>query len=159
MICEKILGNVKEKDCSNYIIDYVDIEWFDAFKKLHKKTSNLGNEIGIRLNNDTLIEGIDDGSILYEDKKMLIVVNIPETDMIKIRSIEKHEHLLYKVCYEVGNRHGALLWGDNYNEVMTPYTETMLELLKKIHGIQIEIIKTKIDFNKRISASLNSHTH
>lgn len=37
MLCEKILGRADQTDLSGYQLDYVNIEWFEAFKKFIKK--------------------------------------------------------------------------------------------------------------------------
>ena len=39
MICEKILGKLTDGEFSGKKVDYVDIHWDEAFKKLHRKTS------------------------------------------------------------------------------------------------------------------------
>ena len=42
MLIEKIIGNINDKQFEGKNIDYIDIEWHEAFKKLHKKTSQSG---------------------------------------------------------------------------------------------------------------------
>ena len=42
MVCEQILGKLSEFDTSGKTIEYVDIEWHEAFKKIHKKTTDHG---------------------------------------------------------------------------------------------------------------------
>ena len=54
MLVEKVLGNISDKQFKNKNIDYVDIEWHEAFKKLHKKISQTGIEVGIMLDIDIL---------------------------------------------------------------------------------------------------------
>ena len=49
MVCEQILGKLSEFDTSGKTIEYVDIEWHEAFKKIHKKTTDHGTELGIRM--------------------------------------------------------------------------------------------------------------
>ena len=41
MVCEQILGKLSEFDTSGKTIEYVDIEWHEAFKKIHKKTLSI----------------------------------------------------------------------------------------------------------------------
>ena len=65
MICEELLGNLKDEKNNNIEVDYVDIERHEAFKKIHKKFTKLGTELGIRLGNDILSRGLRDGDILY----------------------------------------------------------------------------------------------
>ena len=35
MLCEQILGTLSDEQFKNLKVDYVDIEWHEAFKKLH----------------------------------------------------------------------------------------------------------------------------
>lgn len=54
MVCEQILGKLSEFDTSGKTIEYVDIEWHEAFKKIHKKTTDHGTELGIRMDDSIL---------------------------------------------------------------------------------------------------------
>ena len=36
MICEKIIGKLDSQKVSGKKVEYVDIDWDDAFKKIHK---------------------------------------------------------------------------------------------------------------------------
>ena len=48
MLVEKVIGNINDEQFKNSNIDYVDIEWHEAFKKLHRNTSQSGIEVGIK---------------------------------------------------------------------------------------------------------------
>ena len=37
MLCEKVLGKLEEMDAAGRRVEYVDIEWHEAFKKIHRK--------------------------------------------------------------------------------------------------------------------------
>ena len=39
MVCEKVIGKLKDVDIAGKTVEYVDIEWHEAFKKIHKKTT------------------------------------------------------------------------------------------------------------------------
>ena len=159
MLVEKVIGNINDEQFKNSNIDYVDIEWHEAFKKIHKKFTYSGTELGIRLGNEILTHGLRDGDILYEDNSRVIAVNIPKCEVIKIYIDKKHAFMLGKVCYEIGNKHATLFWGDNNLELITPYNEPLFKMLKNLHGVNAEVIKVKLDFDKSISASINNHTH
>ena len=64
MICEKILGNAKDEKFFGKKVDYVDIQWDEAFKKLHRKTSSSGIEIGIRMDDSILTRGLKQDDVL-----------------------------------------------------------------------------------------------
>ena len=107
MLCEQVLGKLHDFDITGKTIEYVDIEWHEAFKKIHKKIT---------------------------------------------------DKMSAKVCYEIGNRHAPLFWGEN-DTFITIYNEPMLVMLQKIHGVQAEKEVLKLDFDKRISASIHNHHH
>ena len=134
MLAESILGKINDEKFKDFNIDYVDIEWHEAFKKIHKKKTHSGVEIGIKLGDFILKRGLNDGDVLAINGDSIIVVNIPET-MALVVDVEDN-HLIPKVCYEIGNRHATLFSGENHNQFITIY-----------------------DFDKRISASINNHHH
>ena len=44
MLCEKILGKLKDFDLTGKTVEYVDIEWHEAFKKIHRKITDKDRE-------------------------------------------------------------------------------------------------------------------
>lgn len=159
MICQEVLGNLKNRVANKKEVDYVDIEWHEAFKRIHKKYTYSGTELGIRLGNDILTKGLRNGDVLYEDNSRIIAVNVPKCNVIRIEIDEDHSFMLGKVCYEIGNKHATLFWGKNHLELITPYNEPLFKILNNLHGIEAEVEKIKVDFDKSISSSINNHTH
>lgn len=156
MLVEKVIGNINDEQFKNSNIDYVDIEWHEAFKKLHRKTSQSGIDIGIKLDNDILTRGLRQGDILAINKDNVIAVNIPKDKALVVKV--DNTHLVPKVCYEIGNRHATLFEGSSHNEFITIYSEPMKEMLEKI-GASVTVEEVQFDFNKSISSSINSHHH
>ena len=156
MLVEKVIGNINDDKFKNSKIDYVDIEWHEAFKKLHRKTSQNGIEVGIKLDNDILTKGLRQGDVLAVNEDSIIAVNIPKDKALVVKVDDNH--LIPKVCYEIGNRHATLFEGNNHNEFITVYSEPMKEMLEKI-GANVTIENVQFDFNKSISASINAHQH
>ena len=159
MICEKILGNLKDEQYSNKNVEYVDIDWHDAFHKIHKKVTKEGTEVGIHLDNDVLVHGMKEGDVLYTDSDKVIAVHILPCEVIIAKVDAHHSHIIAKVCYEIGNRHATLFWGDDDHTFITPYTNPMLVMLQKLHGVTATVETISLDFNKAISSSINEHTH
>ena len=54
IVCEEILGNVKDKEFSGCFRDEVEIEWHEAYKRINQKTTKGDREIGIRLGTEIL---------------------------------------------------------------------------------------------------------
>ena len=158
MLCEQVLGKLHDFDTTGKTIEYVDIEWHEAFKKIHKKTTDKGTEVGIRMDDSILARGLYQDDVIYADDEKLVVVNTPPCEVIRVSLTPGHEKMSEKVCYEIGNRHAPLFWGEN-DTFITIYNEPMLVMLQKIHGVQAEKEVLKLDFDKRISASIHNHHH
>ncbi|MGN0466248.1 MAG: urease accessory protein UreE [Lachnospiraceae bacterium] len=159
MLCEKILGKIKDQQFEGLKVDYVDIEWHEAFKKLHRKVSSLGKEVGIRLENDILKRGLEQDDVLGVEDDTVVAVNIPACEVIVIKVDNQHPHMREKVCYEIGNKHATMFWGDQEGEFITPYNEPTLVLMQKLHGVTAFKETRKLDFSKSIGSSINNHTH
>lgn len=158
MLCEKVLGKLGDFDIQNKQIERVEIEWHEAFKKIHKKVTDMGTEVGIRMDDSILSRGLYQDDVIYQDENRMIAVNTPPCEVIRVSLTQGHEKMAAKVCYEIGNRHAPLFWGDG-DTFITIYNEPMMDMLKKIHGVQAEKELAKLDFDKRISASIHNHHH
>jgi len=159
IICEKVLGNLKEPEFQGCHADKVEIEWHEAYKKLHSKVTAEGTEIGIRLDDSILTRGLRDGDVLYRSGNRVIAVSVPPCEVIVIRIAPDHPKMACKVCYEIGNRHGALLWGDDELSFITPYNEPAFLLLQKLHGVSVTRKTRKLDFDRAISSTVSDHHH
>lgn len=159
MICETIVGKLSEIDITGKTIEYVEIEWHEAFKKIHKKTTDQGREVGIRLNDEVLSRGLYEGDVIYMDETLIIAVKTPPCEVICIHIASDHPFMIAKTCYEIGNRHAPLFYGEDMFTFITPYNEPMLLMLSKLHGVTAEKTTMRLDFDKRISATLHNHHH
>ena len=159
MLCEKILGKLQDLDLSGKAVEYVDIEWHEAFKKIHRKTTDKGTEVGIRMDDSILTRGLFQDDVIYEDDHLVVAVNTPPCEVIEISLEPDHEKYVAKVCYEIGNRHAPLFWEDGENNFITIYNEPMMIRLEKIHGVKAEKKLMKLNFDRRISASIHNHHH
>ena len=161
LLCEEILGTLSDEKFANMAVDYVDIEWHEAFKKLHKKQSQGGREIGVQLGNEILTKGLNQDDVLLVDGDTAIAVNIPETPAFVIDVDDVH--MATKVCYEIGNKHATVFWGESDFQFVVPQVEQhinkpMKALMEKL-GVKIELKSVKLNFKKSISSSINAHTH
>ena len=156
MLIEKVIGNINDKQFKDKNIDYIDIQWHEAFKKLHKKTSQSGIEVGIKLDNDILTRGLRQGDVLAINEDSVIAVNIPKDKALVVKVDDPH--LVSKVCYEIGNRHATLFEGNTHDEFITIYNEPMKEMLEKI-GVDVTVEDIQFNFDKSISSSINEHHH
>ena len=159
MVCEHFYAKLPEFHTSGKTIESVDIEGHEAFKKIHKKTTDHGTELGIRMDDSILTRGLYQGDVLYADDEKIIAVNTPPCEVIRGSLTPGHEKQAAKVCYEIGNRHAPLFWGDKENTFITIYNEPMMAMLEKLHGVKAEKTVRKLDFDRRISAAIHNHHH
>lgn len=159
MLCEKILGQVEEPAFAGKEIHWVTIHWDEAFKKIHRKVSSTGEEVGIRFDDAILHRGLRQGDVLYADEDAILAVEIPPAEAIVFSVVPNHPEMLAKACYEVGNRHATLFYGESPDTFITPYTAPMMKLLSGLHGLTVEITQIRFDFDKRLSESINAHSH
>ncbi len=149
MIIEKTAGNIETSDLSGKIIDTVTIDWYEADKRILKKTSSQGVEIGIRMKGEPSLR---DGDILWTDEKSAIVVEIAESDCISLSPENFYEMGI--LCYEIGNRHAPILIRGS--EVLTPFDEPMFAFMQK-SGFKPRKKKAKMD--KIIGSHSHGHGH
>lgn len=123
MIIEKVLGNRKTYPIENRKIDTVGIEWYESEKKLLRKTTAAGEEIGIRISTP-----IQDGDVLYADDARVIVAEILPSELTVVHVYTMRE--MGRLCFELGNRHLSLSIGEN--EVSVPYDEPTFAYLAKL---------------------------
>lgn len=159
MLCEKNLGKISSYDTTGKTVDYVDIDWDDAFKKIHRKITHQGREIGIRMDDSVLTHGLTEGDVLYADNKLIVIVHTPPCDMIRITISPDNRKQIAKTCYEIGNRHAPLFAGEDDLTFLTPYNEPMLHMLSHIEGVRAQKVTLTPEFEKRISSGGHSHGH
>ncbi|MCP1102256.1 urease accessory protein [Aequitasia blattaphilus] len=144
MIIEKIIGSIGD---TNKKIDYVNVEWFERDKRLLKKVSEEGVEIGLRLH-----KPLNDGDILFEDDEKIIAVQLTPTELIKIRINDIKE--MGRACFEIGNRHiSPAIEADC---VKIPFDEPTLAYLIKLGFSAEKVIEKFVGF---IECQGHSHHH
>ncbi len=159
MLCEKILGSLTDDQFKGLHVDYVDIEWHEAFSRLHRVTSHDGEDVGIRMENDILSRGLNQDDVIYADSERVIAVNIPACEAIRAEVRRDHPGQIAKLCYEVGNTHTSMFRGEDEFTFYTPYYESLLNKMNAIHGVTAEIVTKKFDFSQALSSTVNDHHH
>lgn len=145
MLCQKILGTLS--DFPEKKVDYVTVEWHERRKKLHRKTSAAGIDIAIRLGDDERALRQDD--VIGIEGDSVYAVDIPAFEALRITSADSRA--AETACWETGNRHAPLFWGDDEGEFFTPWDEPLAKLLGKINGVQIEKVIRKLDFSRELA--------
>lgn len=144
MIAEKIIGKLHD---TSKQVETVTIDWFERDKKLLRKTTSSGKDIGIKVDSP-----LNEGDILYEDDRKIIAVEIAPCDLISVNVGSMQE--MGRLCFELGNRHLSLSISENI--VKCPYDEPTFEYLKRL-GFKAE--KTHEKFAGYIECKAHAHTH
>ncbi|MBD8490633.1 urease accessory protein UreE [Echinicola sp. CAU 1574] len=146
MICKQVLGNLSSYPIDNKKVEELKLEWFEAPKRILRKTTDTGTEVAIKF----LREGsrLLEGDILFEDETKLIVVSISPCDAIEITPRSMYE--MGTICYEIGNKHLPLFIQDD--KVLVPYEKPLERLLiatgyqvTKTHCKLLNMLKANVD--------------
>lgn len=127
MLVEKVLGNIKDFPVGNRKTDKVFVEWYELDKKLLRKTSETGVEVGIRLAADSHGH-LHEGDVLYEDGENVLIVDILPCELTTVEVHSMQE--MGRLCFELGNRHLSLSIGET--KVSVPFDEPTFAYLEKL---------------------------
>lgn len=146
MIVKKKLGKLK---ATGKHVDYVEIDWFERDRKILRKITTDGREVGIRID-----EPLYEGDILFEDEATVIAVTILPCDLVRVRVTSMEE--MGRLCFELGNRHLSLsITGDT---VRCPYDAPTFTYLEHL-GFHPEKVNEKFDGYIECKAHAHPHNH
>lgn len=146
MIVDKIIGRIEDCDTAGKTIGRVGIEWYEQDKKLLKKVTDSGEEIGIRVSSP-----LHEGDVLYADDAKILVVEVLPCELVEVHVDTMQK--MGKLCFELGNRHLSLAIEEH--RVQAPYDEPTFLYLEKL-GFHPE--KKEAKFLKYTMCHGHSHT-
>lgn len=132
-------------------VDTVSLEWYELDKRLLRKVTEGGTEIGIRLEAGAHLH---EGDVLCADDKKVIAVDILpcELTVVSVSTMQQ----MGRLCFELGNRHLSLSIGEQ--EVRVPYDEPTFSYLEKL-GFAPEKQTAKFTHVTVCHAHGHSHSH
>lgn len=124
MIIQQIIGNTKTHPIDGLDVDVLEIEWFEATKRIQRRRTNAGMEIAIKF----IQEGqrLHQDDILYQDDKKVVVVYIKPCEAIVMTPASLLE--MGTICYEIGNKHLPLFIQND--QIMMPFEMPMFRWLE-----------------------------
>lgn len=149
MVVEKILGNLKDYNIGIRKLDKVWLEWYELEKKLLKKTTESGDEVGIRVENH-----LHEGDVLYADDNRVVAVDILPSELVVVKVATMQE--MGRLCFELGNRHLSLAIEEH--QVTIPYDEPTFLYLEKL-GFHPKKKEDKFQHFTVCHAHAHSHEH
>lgn len=151
MVIKNLIGNLKDISPNDRIIDCLELEWYETSKRILHKQTISGKEISLKFLNQT--QNLTEGDILYEDKKMVIVVQVKACETIVIKPVSMYE--MAYVCYEIGNKHLPLFYEND--ELLIPYEAPLLRILQA-SGLNPLIEDRKLLHQLKTTVSPHRHT-
>lgn len=141
MICEKIEGHLHHEELHQLIhsgkkVETVEIDWFERDKKILRKMTSGGQEIGIKLGENS--HSLNEGDVLFQDDSSVIVVSIAASDLILIHIKDIKE--MGRCCFELGNRHLSLAIEES--QVLCPFDQPTFEYMQH-KGFDVEKVHQK----------------
>lgn len=130
VIAGGVIGNISDYHVGERMVERILLSWDEMEKRLLRKTSDHGTDIGVLLPKSGTLS---DGDIIFVDQGRVIVVALQELEVIVIRVNTTQE--MGQVCYMLGNRHLPLAIEDD--EVVTPYDQVTWAWCKQ-EGFDIE---------------------
>ena len=122
MLIKQKSGNIHSLTI-NKAIDWLEVQWYEANKRILHKRTKSGREIVMKFLSEA--PELTEGDILWQDERAMIVVEIQPCDAIIIRPSSMY--LMASVCYEIGNKHLPLFYSND--DIMVPFDAPLFKLL------------------------------
>lgn len=151
MLIEKIMAKAGELNLAGTELDEVYFEWYELNKKILRKTTAAGVELGFRLKDS----GLGEGDIVAANESGFIVVRIIPCQCLAVSWHNWQQ--LARICYEIGNRHAPLFINSAADRLLLPFDEPMERLLNKL-GAHTSVVNEKL-ITPLASLSGHSHAH
>lgn len=157
MLCAHIEGNLNDPSFElalrrrlggAFTTDEVLLDWDECRRRVIRKVSKAGRDVGIRLGDAALDQPLTDGDVLgcVEDvgEVPIVVVARPRRAEALLIECDRMEPLaLAHACWEVGNMHAPLFRGDSDEHTVRLLAPTMPVLDRMLAGIPgVRVSKT-----------------
>lgn len=123
MLIQKIIGHIDAFELGNRSIDLLQLQWFEAGKRILRRNTQSGKELAIKF----LAEhnGLKQGDIIYEDEQSIIAIEILPCECLVVKPADMFE--MASACYEIGNKHLPLYFEENC--LLVPFEMPLYKLL------------------------------
>ncbi|MDC3254375.1 Urease accessory protein [Nitrosopumilus sp.] len=151
-----ILGNIfKKSNLENNNFEKLKISRIDLEKRILRKKTDSGTDIGINLDSGIKLQN---GDIIGNDEVKIIVEQIPEK-VISVRLKQNNENIAILLGHIIGNRHRPIAIKDKI--ILFPIQEdSELEIFQRLFKEIIDHIELKIVeevFLPHTSADVHEH--
>lgn len=150
MLIQQKLGNISAIDINNRNIDWLQLQWYEAGKRILRRQTLAGNDISLKFLDKN--PALTQGDVLYESDSLIIAIEILPCDVLVIEPANPFE--MASVCYEIGNKHLPLFL-DN-NELLVPFEMPLFRLLSA-QGYAIKQDKRKLLHPLKTTVAPHAH--
>lgn len=151
MLIQQKSGNINTININNRNIDWLQLQWYEAGKRILRRQTLAGNDISLKFLNKS--PALTQGDVLYESDSLIIAIEILPCDVLVIQPANPFE--MASVCYEIGNKH-LPLFIDN-NELLVPFEMPLLRLLSA-NGYVIKEDKRKLLHPLKTTVAPHAHS-
>ena len=123
MLIQEKIGHINSFEINNQTIDLLQLEWYEARKRILRKQTSSGKEVSLKFLNGN--PELTEGDILYADESTIILVSILPCNCIALQPKNMFE--IASVCYEIGNKHLPLFY--EADELLVPFETPLFNLL------------------------------
>jgi urease accessory protein len=124
ILINSIQGNVQSFVPGARVVDLLQLEWFETNKKIMRRHTLGGREIGWKV-----VKGfpvLQEGDILWIDDHTVIAVSILPAEAIVLKPLSMLD--MATICYEIGNKHLPLFIVNE--EVLVPYEDPLFRWME-----------------------------
>jgi urease accessory protein len=152
MLIQQKLGNINAIDINNRNIDWLQLEWYEAGKRILRRQTRAGNDIALKFLDKN--PAFTQGDVLYEDDTLIIAIEILPCDVLVIQPANLFE--MASVCYEIGNKHLPLFF--DKEELLVPFEMPLFRLLSA-QGYAIKQDKRKLLHPLKTTVAPHAHSN
>lgn len=124
MIFNKVIGNLRDFEVDKGI-ELIPLRWDELEKRIFRKTTDKGREVGIALEQAQCLRH---GDVLYNGSEGIIAIEVLTSKAIVLEPSGMWE--MAQVCYQLGNRHARVFFEGE--EILIPFDQTIVDLFKKL---------------------------
>ena len=152
LLLRRELGGVFETD-------ELLLDWDQADARTFVGVTELGRAVDVRLgvvDDDRLA----DGDVLAIDRSgtvpVAVVVRLRSAEVYLVEVDRMDPIALAHACWEIGNMHAPLFWGDSDEytvRMYTPLQPVLGRMLRAIEGARISVVSRELDAGRRFASS------
>ncbi len=163
MLVEKIKGSIDNYDVKDRDLDMIILDHEELTKPHQRTKTQAGRDVAISL---PVGAGLFYGAVLYEDKNLVIYVEMADEELLEIYPADNIEW--GRAAFNIGNMHHAVYLREN--SMITPYDPAIERIFQalnikyekktgKLKGIRANVNQTKAHADHNHDHSHKEHRH